>query len=280
MGDQEIPGAGWYADPDGEHRLRYWDGYQWTEHRKGAAGSPDAGAVDDGATVDEAPNERRWYQRKRLLLPVTGFVGLLLGVAIAGADPEAQDGTEADEAVVEADLAAERERATEAEEAQAALEGEHAEEIATLEERTTALEEERDGAFDAARAELEEERDEILSAAEEEAEEILARAEGRMAALDEREADLDDRAADLDVAEERAEESTFGSGMWVVGDDVLAGQYRAVDALQGCYWARLQSDGDSIINNHFSGEPGPVVATMNEGELFETSGCGQWQRMD
>lgn len=27
-----IPAAGWYADPSGEHELRYFDGARWTEH--------------------------------------------------------------------------------------------------------------------------------------------------------------------------------------------------------------------------------------------------------
>lgn len=27
-----MPPAGWYADPHGQHRVRYWDGQQWTEH--------------------------------------------------------------------------------------------------------------------------------------------------------------------------------------------------------------------------------------------------------
>lgn len=26
------PGAGWHPDPHGQARLRYWDGYQWTDH--------------------------------------------------------------------------------------------------------------------------------------------------------------------------------------------------------------------------------------------------------
>ena len=24
--------AGWFADPSGQHRLRYWDGNAWTDH--------------------------------------------------------------------------------------------------------------------------------------------------------------------------------------------------------------------------------------------------------
>jgi len=27
-----LPSAQWYADPLGERRLRYWDGWRWTDH--------------------------------------------------------------------------------------------------------------------------------------------------------------------------------------------------------------------------------------------------------
>ena len=27
-----VAPAGWFADPLGEHRLRYWNGEQWTDH--------------------------------------------------------------------------------------------------------------------------------------------------------------------------------------------------------------------------------------------------------
>jgi Domain of unknown function (DUF4352)/Protein of unknown function (DUF2510) len=32
--------AGWYSDPDGSGAQRYWDGVQWTEHRRPAAAAP------------------------------------------------------------------------------------------------------------------------------------------------------------------------------------------------------------------------------------------------
>ena len=36
--------AGWYADPSGGGRTRYWDGAGWTEHYSEAGGGPAGGA--------------------------------------------------------------------------------------------------------------------------------------------------------------------------------------------------------------------------------------------
>lgn len=30
----DAPRAGWYPDPTGDHRLRWWDGTDWTDHRR------------------------------------------------------------------------------------------------------------------------------------------------------------------------------------------------------------------------------------------------------
>lgn len=40
---RQGPAAGWYADPSGEHRLRYWDGNRWLEDTQGDAPLPDPG---------------------------------------------------------------------------------------------------------------------------------------------------------------------------------------------------------------------------------------------
>lgn len=32
LATQQTTPAGWYADPLGNHQLRYWDGWQWTQH--------------------------------------------------------------------------------------------------------------------------------------------------------------------------------------------------------------------------------------------------------
>ena len=47
------PPAGWYTDPSGQHRARYWDGAGWTEQvRNDVSGSGNVGA--DGAPHNAA----------------------------------------------------------------------------------------------------------------------------------------------------------------------------------------------------------------------------------
>lgn len=145
------------------------------------------------------------------------------------------------------------------------------EDLSDAEGRIEAAEQRAEDAEETARAEL---RDEIEAEFKDREAELDARAE----ALQQRAKELDAREADISQAEEREEMSTFGSGVWAVGEDILPGQYRAADARAGCYWARLTADGGSTIDNHFSGDAGPVLATVHEDELFETTGCGQWRR--
>lgn len=293
MGDERTPAPGWYPDPERAGGQRYWDGQQWTEDRTGidanglataqGTGADPGDETADGESTVVGQADRRWYERRRVLLPAAAFVGLLFGVSVAGtetdADSDALQDAEMATAAAEDELSAETQRADDAEEALAALEDDHAAETAELEERMAELDGDRD--VDEARADLEDERDEIIAAAQEEAEEILAEAEGRMAALDEREAQLDDRAAALDVAEEEAEASTFGNGVHVVGDDVEAGTWRN-DGGSNCYWARLSGlsgDFDELLANDLP--DGPTTVEIRSSDVaFESSGCAEWQRVD
>jgi hypothetical protein len=83
-------------------------------------------------------------------------------------------------------------------------------------------------------------------------------------------------------AAERAAQGTIdGDGTWQVGADFAAGTYRA-SAGGTCYWARLRtphgSDSiDDIIDNGVGG--GSQTVQLNEGEWFETNGCGEWQKI-
>ena len=70
--------------------------------------------------------------------------------------------------------------------------------------------------------------------------------------------------------------TSFGSGTYEVGVDVVAGEYRT-PGTDSCYWARLRNnDGSSgdILDNSFGA--GPQVVTLRDGEFFENQSCGMW----
>lgn len=71
--------AGWYPQEDG--RQRYWDGAQWTEHfAPGTAAAPPA--VEQSTLATSA---KRWFKKKRLMIPA-GVVGvIILGSALGSA---------------------------------------------------------------------------------------------------------------------------------------------------------------------------------------------------
>ncbi|WP_112138426.1 hypothetical protein [Glycomyces dulcitolivorans] len=106
----------------------------------------------------------------------------------------------------------------------------------------------------------------------------------RESGLDARESDLDARGAELDEreqaiteTEEEIEENTIpGDGIWVVGDEIEPGTYKAQGSGSACYWARLGSlDTFDILNNHFGSAE--VTVQIQSGDIaFETSGCGSW----
>ncbi|MBP2413058.1 hypothetical protein JOF48_001857 [Arthrobacter stackebrandtii] len=81
-------------------------------------------------------------------------------------------------------------------------------------------------------------------------------------------------------AEAKQAANTIGDGMWVVGDDVEPGVYKAKsDVGSSCYWAILASgtNGDDIISNDLPGGGTPSV-TLAAGQDFKSSRCGQWIR--
>jgi hypothetical protein len=107
----------------------------------------------------------------------------------------------------------------------------------------------------------------------------------QQAALDARSDKLNERAAKVREREKAVrkreikvgivERSQFGDGVYLVGKDVPAGSYIASGG-QNCYWARLENGSQEIIDNHIGA--GQVRVTIYGGELFETTGCGQWRR--
>lgn len=99
--------------------------------------------------------------------------------------------------------------------------------------------------------------------------------------LDEREEELDAREEEVTALETEVEENAFpGTGTFLVGDEISPGTYRSEDT-SNCYWARLSgTDGslDSIITNNFGGGR-QIVTISGSDRAFETSGCGEWNRV-
>jgi hypothetical protein len=73
---------------------------------------------------------------------------------------------------------------------------------------------------------------------------------------------------------------SFGDGVWVVGEEVAPGTYRAPGG-SGCYWARLRNFSaglNSIIaNGGFSRNQTVTIQASDAG--FETTRCGTWTRI-
>lgn len=94
--------------------------------------------------------------------------------------------------------------------------------------------------------------------------------------LKKRERDLDRRESDVVEAEVRAVMSTITDGVWEVGSDIEPGTYRAPGGSM-CYWATLGSaDTSDMTNNSFGGSNQTVQLS---GGWFETSDCGEWEKI-
>jgi TolA-binding protein len=80
-------------------------------------------------------------------------------------------------------------------------------------------------------------------------------------------------------ATERAAQSTIeDDGTWHAGEDFAPGTYRASG--QDCYWARMTSPhGGSGVEDIIENGLGPSTVQINEGEWFQTSGCGAWEKI-
>jgi hypothetical protein len=76
-----------------------------------------------------------------------------------------------------------------------------------------------------------------------------------------------------------------GDGTFLVGVDVVPGQYRTTvpASSRNCYWARLSGTSgsfDELIANENTPSGGQAVVTIAASDkAFKTSGCGSWQKI-
>jgi hypothetical protein len=83
----------------------------------------------------------------------------------------------------------------------------------------------------------------------------------------------------------RAPSTTFVDGQWMVGGDIQPGTYSTTvpNGSPGCTWERNASaDGTaaSVLESGNGKEGEPVVVSIKDTDrVFQTKGCGTWQRV-
>jgi len=61
----DAPREGWYPDPDGRERLRWWDGLDWTDIRRAPPSSAELTRAEASVVLEapaEAPQRQQQYQ--------------------------------------------------------------------------------------------------------------------------------------------------------------------------------------------------------------------------
>lgn len=75
--------AGWFPQEDG--RQRYWDGQQWTEHF--APGVDGQQVQQASLATGHTSTTRRWYAKKRFIIPAVVVALGIFGAALPDSDP-------------------------------------------------------------------------------------------------------------------------------------------------------------------------------------------------
>jgi len=245
------PPAGRYDDPENPGQQRYWDGTAWT--------APTSGAPMQQATtserVEQAPQpptagRPNWFRRHWKGLTI-GAVALLVGVGIGAAgkknDTSKQDDQIKAQAAQIQDLTsknADLQRQVDDRAAQTAADRAHAAAVTA-------------DAQAAARAKA--------KAAAKARQEAAAKAMQQVQA-----------AAAAAAAAEAKKNTIDGDGIYAIGTDVNAGQWRSSGG-SGCYYAVLNSpDTTDIATNNLS--DGPAIVNLPLGKYFDTTSCGTWTR--
>lgn len=79
-------------------------------------------------------------------------------------------------------------------------------------------------------------------------------------------------------AQQYANGTRFSDGSYRVGKKIRPGTYvvRRVD--EGCYWERLNRNGDIIDNNFVAGSSRVQVTIRSSDYTSHSEGCGSWVR--
>jgi Ni,Fe-hydrogenase III large subunit len=97
--------------------------------------------------------------------------------------------------------------------------------------------------------------------------------------LTERSQAVEQRETEVAEKEQTLEGARIPDGTWQLDRDYEAGLYRARGG-EGCYWAKLSTAHggglDDIIEN---GVVGGTQTVQIDSPFFETSGCGEWQKI-
>jgi hypothetical protein len=279
--------AGWYPDPLGGSRWRYYDGVRWSDKVSRSAPQEQGPGADIGAhplrpqppinEPVESGGGNWWSRRPRWAQWTIGVVAalviLFVGVAIGGS--ASKEGELKDEiAALEREQTEGKEQAEEeVGEAQADVKA------SELEAEAEAAKESELIAAGEARAKkivgaAEKERDQLAGkVTEQEAE--LSSISGEVGAV---ESKLSNLRGEVGGAEEVAAKSTIpGDGTFEAEVDYIPGTYKAPGG-NLCYWATLGSPDTFDIEDNENGE-GPQIAEITS-PYFQTKGCGEWTRVE
>lgn len=121
--------------------------------------------------------------------------------------------------------------------------------------------------------------EEEASQAKEEKQRALEDFQTRRAELETKSADLAERESKIVAAEQQQAANEMTGGLHTVGTTVTAGTYTTTVTSGMCYYAWKTGTGSdaSIVDNNIV-EEGPATVTLEDGQIFETKGCGTWMK--
>lgn len=104
--------------------------------------------------------------------------------------------------------------------------------------------------------------------------------ESQRAELSDRETAVIEREKAVEVTETQIAASSFGGGVRLVGTNTTAGIYTTGEITSGmCYyvWKTSTASDAGIVDNNIV-ESGTATVTLNDGDIFESRGCGKWTK--